>query len=80
MNVREFSHSAIRQLYLELHKVEKQAKGEMKTSQTRGLGLLRMDLVEECRRRLIFIKYMLKDAEDHAGERRRRCLGDESPH
>jgi hypothetical protein len=75
MNVREFSHSAIRQLYLELDKLENQARKELKRSGTHALGFLRMDLIQECKRRLLFIKYMLKDAEDHADERRRPRAG-----
>jgi hypothetical protein len=65
LNMREVPLSAVRELQLELDRSEAQAKMEMKDSQTRSLGSLRKDLVEECRRRLMFITYMIKDAEEH---------------
>jgi hypothetical protein len=71
MNLHRISFSAIKQLHLELDRFEEQGKMEMKDPQTRPLGIARLDLVEECRRRLTFLKYMLKDAEEHADERRR---------
>jgi hypothetical protein len=66
MSLRRISLSAVRQLQLELDPFEEQAKIEMQDPQTHSLGLLRMDLVEECRRRLMFITYMVKDAHEQA--------------
>jgi hypothetical protein len=68
MNLSNVSASAIRQLQEELGSYEEQAKKEMKDPQTRSLGILRMDLVEECRRRLNFFQYMVKDAEEHSAK------------
>jgi hypothetical protein len=65
MNLRHVSISAVRHLQEELHQIEEQAKMETEDSQTYSLGLLRKDLVEECRRRLMFITYMIKDAQKH---------------
>jgi hypothetical protein len=64
-NMREVPLSAVRELQLELDRLEAQAKMEMKDSQTHSLGSLRRDLVEVCRRRLTFITYMIKDAQEH---------------
>jgi hypothetical protein len=66
MNLQHISLSAIRQLQLELVHYEEQAKIETQDRQTRSLGLLRMDLVTECRRRLMFFNLMVKDAENHS--------------
>jgi hypothetical protein len=66
MNLNHVSSSAIRQLQEELQPFEQQAIREMKDPQTRSLGILRMDLVEECRRRLNFFQYMMRDAEEHS--------------
>ena len=63
--MRHVSISAIRHLQEELHQIEEQARMETEDSQTYSLGLLRRDLVEECRRRLMFITYMIKDAQEH---------------
>jgi hypothetical protein len=71
MNVHQISVSAIKQLQLELDQLEKQAKMELHDVHTRSLGAIRLDLIEECRRRLTFLKFVLKDAEEHADERRR---------
>jgi hypothetical protein len=68
INMREVPLSAVRQLQLELDGFEEQAKMEMKDSHTHSLGLLRKDLVEVCRRRLMFITYMVKDAREHVPE------------
>jgi Mg2+ and Co2+ transporter CorA len=57
--------SAVRHLQEEVHQIEEQAKMEAEDSQTYALGLLRKDLVEECRRRLMGISYMVKDAREH---------------
>jgi hypothetical protein len=67
----------VRQLQLELNSIEEQAKLEVKKPETHDLGVLRKDLVEECRRRLIFITYMVKDEEEQANE---RCQDDERNH
>jgi hypothetical protein len=68
MNLSNVSSSVIHQLQEELDPFEQQAKKEMKDPQTRSLGILRMDLVEECRRRLNFFQYMVKDAEEHSAK------------
>jgi hypothetical protein len=72
MSLRRISLSAIKQLYLEQERFEEQAKMELEDPQTRSLGTLRLDLIEECRRRLLFLRYMLKDAGERANERHRR--------
>jgi hypothetical protein len=69
MNMRKVPLSAVRQLQLELVRLKEQAKMEMKDSQTYSLGLLRNDLVEECRHRLTFITYMIKDSHEHPAGR-----------
>jgi hypothetical protein len=71
MNVQNISLSAVRQLQLELDRYEVLAKRETQDQQTRSLGLLRMDLVTECRRRLLFFSFMVKDAGNHSNQRRR---------
>jgi Mg2+ and Co2+ transporter CorA len=71
MNVRQISLPAIRQIKQELDRLEQQAKLEVKHRHTCAVGTLRLDLIEECRRRLAFLRYMVKDAEEHAAERRR---------
>ena len=68
MNVRKTPLSAIRHLQAELDRFEKQAREEIKDQHSHAIGVLRLDLIEECRRRLMFIRYMVKDAEEHAGE------------
>jgi hypothetical protein len=68
MNLNNVSSSAIRQLQEELDPFEQQAKKEMKDPQTRSLGILRLDLVAECRRRLNFFQYMVRDAEEHSAK------------
>jgi hypothetical protein len=77
MNVQRISRPAIRQLQRELDLLEQQARVEMKSKQTQPLGIMRLDLVEECRRRLEFYRLMLRDAEDHPSERRRPLLDDD---
>jgi hypothetical protein len=72
MNLRDISLSAVRQLQLELDPSEAKAKIETQDPQTRSLGLMRMDLVTECRRRLMFFSFMLKDAENRSSKRRQR--------
>jgi hypothetical protein len=49
LNMRDVPLSTVRELQLELDRLEAQAKMEMEDSQTRPLGSLRMDLVRECR-------------------------------
>jgi hypothetical protein len=71
MNLRRISLSAIKQLYLEQEQFEKQAMLEIKDRHTRSLGIVRLDLIEECRRRLLFLRYMLKDAEGRDEEKYR---------
>jgi Mg2+ and Co2+ transporter CorA len=71
MNLRHVSISAVRHLQEELYQIEEQAKMETEDSQTYSLGLLRKDLVEECRRRLMFITYMIKDAQKRSDKKLR---------
>jgi len=49
------SDAAIRQMHEELDQLETQGRRELKDPTSRPVGLLRIDLVEECRRRLAFI-------------------------
>jgi len=49
------THAAINQIRAELDQLEAQAKRELRDPQTHAVGLLRMDLVLEFRRRLAFI-------------------------
>jgi hypothetical protein len=72
MDVRRISLLAIKQLHLELDQFEQQANAELREPHTRSLGAIRLDLVEECRRRLWYLGYMLKDFEEHGSERHRR--------
>jgi hypothetical protein len=67
MKLSNVSPSAIRQLQAELRAYQQQANEEMKAPQTRFLGILRLDLVKECRARLNFFLYMIKDAEEQGG-------------
>jgi hypothetical protein len=71
MMVREITLSAIRQLESEIEKCEAQAKRELEKRKTRAVGLLRADLLRECRWRLTFMKYMLRDAKDRSARRRK---------
>lgn len=54
--------SSVRQMQLELDKLEAQAQQEVKVRKTRSLGLLRMDMVAECRRRLLYISVAIKQS------------------
>jgi hypothetical protein len=72
MNLRDISLSAARQLHLELDPYEELARRETEDPQTRSLGLMRMDLVMECRRRLDLFSFMMKDAEKHSRRQRSR--------
>jgi hypothetical protein len=69
--VREITLSAICKLESEIEKSEAQAKREIENRKTRGIGLLRADLLWECRHRLTFLKYMLKDAKGRSIRRRK---------
>ena len=46
---------AVERMRLELNRLEAQARRELKDPELKPLGLLRIDLVEECRRRLTFV-------------------------
>jgi hypothetical protein len=74
MDVKQISRPAIRRLQDELYQLERQGKIEMKNKQTHPLGIMRLDLVGECRRRLEFLGHMLRDADEHAKERKRPPL------
>jgi hypothetical protein len=69
MDTNHISLSAIKQLYTELDRSVRQAKMEIDDPRTRALGELRLDIAGECRRRLEFLSYMVKDAHEHADER-----------
>jgi hypothetical protein len=71
------SHSAIKRLQVELDRFERQAKREIDSPRTRSLGTVRLDLIEECRRRLKYLSYMAKDAQEHADERWRSRDGED---
>ena len=68
MKLSNVSPSAIRQLQAELQAYQQQANEEMKAPQTRSLGILRLDLIKECRARLNFFLYVVKDAEEQSRE------------
>jgi len=53
--LKNISDAAIRQMREELDQIEAQGRRELVDPTTRSVGLLRVDLVEECRRRLAFI-------------------------
>jgi len=53
--VKNITHAAIRQMQEELDQLEAQGKRELKDPSTHAVGLLRVDLIKECRRRLFFI-------------------------
>jgi hypothetical protein len=78
MNIQRISRPAIRQLQRELDLSEQQARVELKNKQTQPLGIIRLDLVEESRRRLEFFRHMLRDAEEHSTERKRPLVDDEA--
>jgi hypothetical protein len=62
MNVQRISRTAIKKIYLELNQLEQRALAEIKKRQTRPLGIVRLDLIKACRRRLEFLDLMVKDA------------------
>jgi hypothetical protein len=72
MRLNRISLSAIKRLYLEQERLKEQAMMEIEDPNARTLGTMRLDLIAECQRRLLFLRYMLKDAEEHANERHRR--------
>jgi hypothetical protein len=49
------SDDAIRHMRKELDELEAQGRRELQDQTSRPVGLLRIDLIEECRRRLAFI-------------------------
>jgi hypothetical protein len=53
--VKKITNAAICQIREELEQLEVQAKLELKDPRTSAVDVLRMDLIEECRRRLLFI-------------------------
>ena len=61
---RNLTQAAIRRMSDELDQMELQAKRELKDPKTHALGLLRIDLMKECRRRLFFIASMVKTSHD----------------
>jgi len=62
---KNITNAAVRQIRKELAELEVRAKLELKDSNTHAVGLLRMDLVTECRRRLYFIQNtMTRDLRD----------------
>ena len=56
---KKITQASICQMREELDQLEVQAKRELKDPNQHAVGLLRMDLVEECRRRLIFITMVM---------------------
>jgi len=52
---KEITDTAIRQMQEELDQLESRGKRELADLRSRPTGLLRIDLVEECRRRLAFL-------------------------
>jgi hypothetical protein len=75
-DLRLVSLSDVRRLQRELDRFEKQAKMETQDLKTHSLGLLRTDLIAECRHRLTFITYMVKDADAHLSEPKRHSSED----
>jgi hypothetical protein len=71
MRVNQISLSAIKRLRMELDRVERRARMEIRDARTRAIGIVRLDLIEECQRRLMFLSVMVKDAEQHASEKAR---------
>ena len=53
---KNITHAAIGQMREELEELEVQGRGELKDPSTHALGLLRIDLIKECHRRLFFIE------------------------
>ena len=62
---KNITNAAIRQIRKEVAELEVRAKLELKNENTHAVGLLRMELVAECRRRLYFIEStMIRDPRD----------------
>ena len=53
--IKNISKAAICQMQEEVDQLEAQGRVELKDPKTHAVGRLRMDLVQECRRRLSFI-------------------------
>jgi hypothetical protein len=58
----KITFSTVRKMELELDKLEAQAQEELKVRKTRSLGLLRRELIIECRRRLLHLTIAKKQA------------------
>ena len=56
---------AVERMRVELNRLEAQGKEELKDPELKPLGLLRIDLVEECRRRLAFIATQANVSREH---------------
>lgn len=56
---------AVERMRVELNRLEAQGKEELKDPELKPLGLLRIDLVEECRRRLAFIAIQANVSREH---------------
>ena len=54
--------ATVRRMQVELDELEARAQKEVKVRKTRSLGMLRMDLVAECRRRLFYISVAIKQS------------------
>jgi hypothetical protein len=68
MTIHQISRTAIKQIYEELPPFEQQARAEMKAKGTRALGIVRLNLIKECRRWLEFLDHRVKDFEDRHRE------------
>jgi hypothetical protein len=56
----KITEATVRKMRRELDQLDAQAEYEMKARNTKGLGLLRKELIAECRHRLTFITVRLK--------------------
>jgi hypothetical protein len=54
--VKNITDAAIRQMREELEQFEARGRRELRDQRTHAVGLLRIDLVEQCHRRLSFIE------------------------
>lgn len=54
--VKNITDAAIRQMREELVQLEARGRRELRDQETHAVGLLRLDLIEECHRRLSFIE------------------------
>ena len=57
---KQITLATVREMLQEMDQMEAQAERELKSRSTRGLGLLRKDLVEECRRSLGLMTIRIK--------------------